>query len=709
MHFESFLGRHFVKFKNWISDLLYNRRLQVDIVTIFLFLISSTTFFIIFYTYSKNSESILARSKTTIERTGEILLEKTSSLINSFEIIPKTINGLIYQGSVLELTNMPLQAYLKTMIQLQPDLSSVYVGDISGGLLLFENINVTKQKNFISSPNKELPSTADFALRFVDRSTTPPTEKYTYYNEFFIPVADEEIHPVMMDTRERPWYIETKTTKKEFWTQIYQYDPSGQPGITVAKGLYNSNGAFIGSCGADLMLSSLRNFLEKQKISENGKTVILNGTSGEIILPYRKSSNDLSPLDYDVINKAFEKFKLTNLTTFDLQLHDETFLAGIFTFPLTTEEGWIIMTVAPLSDFYGRILEIQHNVLIISVIIFVLASSFVVLLSKRISHPITKLANEIDQIKNLNLNKFEPIRSNIKEINILNDSIFSMRNAISSFAKYVPKEIVKQLVQQGRDIRLGGEKKDITIMFTDIVGFTHISEKMHADELMPLLSEYFDELSRIIIEKQGTIDKYIGDSIMAFWGAPKEITNPWSQACEAALRCLFCVQKMNEARKDKGTPQFITKFSLDAGVAIVGNIGTQERINYTAIGDVINSASRLQAQNSNYDTSIIISENVWVHVKDHFLTRPMDTVMVKGKENTIKIFELIAKFSSDESIIATEAQKKLCHSFTQAFEMYDKAKWDQSLSLFQDVMHEFPGDKLTQIYIERLQKIKNLS
>jgi len=698
-----------VKFKNWIRDLLYNRKLQVDIATIFLFLISSTTFFIIFYTYSQNSESILVRSKTTVERTGEILLEKTSNLIRSFEIIPRTINGLIYEGSVLELSDQPLQAYLRTIIQLQPDLSSIYVAGLSGSLVLYENLKTTGQKNFISIPDKELPSTTHFALRFVDRSITPPSEKYTYFNESFIPVAEEEIQPVLMDSRKRPWYIEAKKTEKEFWTHVYQYDPSGLPGITVAKGLYNNKGVFIGSCGADLMLSSLRIFFEKQKISEHGKTVILNGTTGEIILPYRNVNHELSSLDYEIINKAFEKFKLTDQTTLDFEFHDETFLAGIFTFPLTTEEGWVILTVAPLSDFFGRILEIQHNVMIISIIIFVLACSFVVLLSKRISRPITKLANEIDQIKNLNLKKFTPVESNIKEINILNDSIFAMRNAISSFSKYVPKEIVKQLIQQGRDISLGGEKKDITIMFTDIVGFTHISEQIHVDQLMPLLSQYFDELSRIIIEKQGTIDKYIGDSIMAFWGAPKEITNPWSQACETALRCLFCVEKMNEERKKKGDPQFSTKFSLDAGVAIVGNIGTQERINYTAIGDVINSASRLQAQNSNYDTSIIISENVWVHVKDHFLTRPMDTVMVKGKENTIKIFELIAKLSADESIIATENQKKLATSFTQAFELYERGKWDQSLSILKDIIRECPGDKLTQIYIERIQKNKDQS
>jgi adenylate cyclase len=221
---------------------------------------------------------------------------------------------------------------------------------------------------------------------------------------------------------------------------------------------------------------------------------------------------------------------------------------------------------------------------------------------------------------------------------------------------------------------------------------------------MPLLAEYFDEMSRVILENQGTIDKYIGDSIMAFWGAPTEINQPALHACDSALYSLALLKKINAKRSSNEQPQFITKFGIDTGMVIVGNIGTNERMNYTAIGDPVNAAARLQVINSTYHTSIIISENVYTQVKNHFLTRPLDIVNVKGKEKKIKIYELIAKNTPDTLIGATETQKALCRGFTAAYNEYELGNKEISLNLFKELSLAFPNDEPTKFFMKKIKE-----
>ena len=282
-----------------------------------------------------------------------------------------------------------------------------------------------------------------------------------------------------------------------------------------------------------------------------------------------------------------------------------------------------------------------------------------------------------------------------------------MRSAIKSFSKYVPKEIVRQLIGKGQEITLTGEKKNITILFCDIVGFTPITEQIPVDLLMPLLAQYFDGMSRIILENEGTIDKYIGDSIMAFWGAPKDLDQPWTHACNAALSCQNFLKPLNAERIAKGDSPFITKFGIDTGMVIVGNIGTSQRMNYTAIGDPVNTAARLQTVNAIYHTTIIISENVYHHIKEDFLTRPLDLVSVKGKLSKVKIYELMAKNISDIDIVPTELQKALSKDFTAAYNEYEKGNMDKALSLFQELLKKFPEDEPTKIHIQKILEPKN--
>ncbi|MCX6991192.1 MAG: cache domain-containing protein [Chlamydiae bacterium] len=691
-----------MEWKNWIRKLLSNRALQVDIVTIFLVLVSATSLCIISYTYSKNYQSIMDLSLSTIQRTSALVTEKIDCLIHDFEQVPGAASGLIQSRTDVSMNNRTLMTYMEGLVVTHPDITAFYVGTSDGTLLEIINLPVAEQTNFLSKPSVKLPSNCLYAIRLVDRSTPNPKETLYYFDKDFKGVTQEIISPVVFDSRSRPWYMGAQGTKGLFWTSIYLYDPTGEPGITVAQPLFNDKGEMIGAVGADLSLAFFSKFLNSQKVGISGRALILNNTSGDILLPIESQTNKNSNVSDVVIAKAYRNFIDSKQNNFLLTEDKTQYLAAITVFPIAVKNEWLVTVIAPLSDYFGEILATQKKIVLISVGIFLIASVFVVFFSKRISRPITTLAKEIDKIKHLELASTLRVHSNILEINTLDSSIAAMRSTITSFAKYVPKEIVRQLIGRGQEITLAGEKKNLTILFCDIVGFTPITEKIPVDLLMPLLAEYFDGMSRIILENEGTIDKYIGDSIMAFWGAPKELSKPWMHACDAALSCQSLLKTLNAERIAKGDPPFFTKFGIDTGMVIVGNIGTSERMNYTAIGDPVNTAARLQTVNATYHTSIIISENVYQHIKEDYLTRPLDVVTVKGKLSTIKIYELIEKNTSP-----TELQKLLAKDFTAAYSEMELGNKDKALTLFQQLSQIFPEDEPTKIQIKKILGSKN--
>jgi adenylate cyclase len=219
----------------------------------------------------------------------------------------------------------------------------------------------------------------------------------------------------------------------------------------------------------------------------------------------------------------------------------------------------------------------------------------------------------------------------------------SRRWITSVFGKYVSPVVRDTLIKNPEKLNLGGEKRDITIFFSDIRGFTPISEKLDPEELTHLLNEYLTEMSEIIIENEGLVDKYMGDAIMAFWGAPLDQPNHAELACKSGLEMMEKLKELQKKWKKEGIPTFDIGIGLNSGEAIVGNMGSSKRFDYTVMGDNVNIASRLEGLNKTYGTNIIISENTYKIVKDKFKTKKLGTVKVKGKEKSISIYELLSK------------------------------------------------------------------
>jgi adenylate cyclase len=233
-----------------------------------------------------------------------------------------------------------------------------------------------------------------------------------------------------------------------------------------------------------------------------------------------------------------------------------------------------------------------------------------------------------------------------------------------------------------------------TVLFADLAGFTSLSETMPPADLIRLLNEYFSPLTEIILAHRGTLDKYIGDAIMAVWGAPLPLPDHAGLACQAALQMQAAMQILQKGWLTRGLPPLSARLGLHSGPLIAGNVGSQERFNYTVLGDTVNLASRLEGVNKLYGTDILLSESVYRLGARGFLVRELDTIRVQGRVQPVTIYELLA---------GTGGEPEWLKIFSAGREAYRNCDWDQAEGYFQNVLRLKPTDKPAQVFLNRVQ------
>jgi adenylate cyclase len=287
------------------------------------------------------------------------------------------------------------------------------------------------------------------------------------------------------------------------------------------------------------------------------------------------------------------------------------------------------------------------------------------------------LEADISRIQQFDLDSKLKISSHITEVIKMKNAVDNMKTGLRSFKKYVSADLVSELIKLNKEAVLGTERKELTIFFSDIANFTTIAENLSPEQLSENLGEYFKEMTKIILQNNGTVDNYTGDSIMAFWGAPHYIKDHAVSGCYVALQCQRYLDTLDKRWTEKGIPLFATRMGLNTGDAIVGNIGYEERFAYTAIGDNVNLASRLEGLNKFYGTRIMISEFTYAQAREHIEARLIDVVSVKGKSKSVMVYELI----SEKNNIGNEL-KQFIDLFNYGAAFYLDRKWSEAIKVF---------------------------
>jgi adenylate cyclase len=267
-----------------------------------------------------------------------------------------------------------------------------------------------------------------------------------------------------------------------------------------------------------------------------------------------------------------------------------------------------------------------------------------------------------------------------------------------TFGQYVSPQVVAELVADPAKASLGGEKRVMTVMFSDIRGFTTMSEKLDPVDLVNFLNEYLTAMTDIIFARGGVVDKYMGDAIMAFWGAPIEQPDHAKRACLTAIDMLTKLREMQLEWKKRQLPNIDIGVGLNTGAMTVGNMGSKVRFDYTVMGDSVNLASRLEGINKEYGTNIVISEMTKKAIPEDVVTRELDLVAVKGKKEPVRIFELCA-------VVPTPALTERIEMFMNGLRMYRDRRFGEAKAAFEGVLAKYPDDGPSKTYIHRCDKL----
>ena len=268
------------------------------------------------------------------------------------------------------------------------------------------------------------------------------------------------------------------------------------------------------------------------------------------------------------------------------------------------------------------------------------------------------------------------------------------------FSHYVSTSVVDELLKDPEKVQLGGVKKFCTVLFSDIVGFTTMAESMEPAKLVHLLNDYLTSMTNVILKHKGMLDKYVGDAIMAVFGAPVEIAESPELACYAALEMQKQLEMLRQFWKKTGRPPIEMRIGINSGDMIVGNMGSVTRFDYTVVGDAVNLASRLESANGVYDTRVIIGEQTFDKVQKKFVARPLDLLRVKGKKNPVRAYELIAR--SDDKL--PEEFQEMIMSYKRGFKEYLLKNWESGIQYFEKAHKLKQDDGPTQLYLERCRE-----
>jgi adenylate cyclase len=377
------------------------------------------------------------------------------------------------------------------------------------------------------------------------------------------------------------------------------------------------------------------------------------------------------------------------------------FISG--TAPLYTKAG-VQDAVLGMDIKLDRLEEEKHAQIWTIAIACALVGSISVLFgiwfSGRVAQPLIQVEQELARLRTLNLKHPFEIKSRIREVASIGDAVINMKHGLASFRKYVPGDVVEQLIRANAEAKLGAQRKTLSIFFSDIAGFTSISEKLPPEGVVRLLDRYLAGMSRTLVEHKCTIDKYIGDAVMGFWNAPNPVENHEAAACRAALGCLQMLKDNKSAWEADGFPPVMARIGIHTGEVLCGNIGFEERLAYTIIGDDVNLASRLEGINKHFGTLIMVSDVTLKKAGDEFATRCLGTIVVKGRTGGVKVHELVGFAKS-----LPAADRTWIDRFEAALALHDKRDFKAALAEFEACLAERPDDKTTKLYLERCKEL----
>ncbi|MGE9008122.1 cache domain-containing protein [Leptospira interrogans] len=675
---------------------------RTSIVTLFVAVVLFVGLTLVYLSFSRVSRITQTAASTFIDKVAQLGADRIDSKFRNVRDSLEILAGLpSIQSAEIE-DNSRLYGLMASMLRNNPQIFNLYVGYEDGSFLEMDVIDRAKPAFRASLGVDE---DAAFRVVIISRTGAASSLPVTLFlSENLIQVAETKA-PTSYDPRQRPWYVEAFKDEKTLLTGPYVFFATGQPGYTLRTVLKEGRRGVV---AADLLLNRLEAMLGEQGLGNSGLAFLFNDSDRIVGHPEMSRLMDEIPERGDELPRM-NAIKLPGLMQavgawrkggasqqFFADEAGRSYVAAFHGVETAGNANIKLAVIAPLDEFFAQIISERRG-------LFLLALGFVlgmlplaIWLGSMLARSLRNLAQQTDDIQHFRLADRPRLRSVIDEINELGRSVFTMRTAVRNFSSFVPRPIVRQLIESGASIELGGARREVTVLFTDVADFTAKTEKADPSDVMIFTSRYFAALSEAIMKHHGTIDKFIGDAVMAFWNAPDDDPDHVVHGCEAVLACLRRNNELNEQFREVGWPAYGTRFGLHAGAAVVGNVGSSDRMNYTALGANINLAARLEGLNKNYGTRVLVSAAVKERVEGRFGLRSVDEIKPKGFAEAVRIFEL-----RGETDGASE------HAFCQRWEIvYAAIRQEQpaaALVWVTDFLALYPGDGVARYHAEQLR------
>lgn len=536
---------------------------------------------------------------------------------------------------------------LREIIVQAPNLDSIYSGYPNGAFIQAVTLKAQAWRKALDAPDA-----AAVAIRSMQ--TDPggePSNRLVFLDRDGNQILERRLRPTGFDPRRRPWYQVAVNGIKPAAIGPYTMVTTGTPGMTISQA-HRGNGGIV--IGADIDLVTVTDFLARERLTDGTIAFIMDSTGKPIIhsdqalmarmlATKEKGERDgarVSDPLVDGIRAGLPKEDGVSFATIDGRVY---IVMATSVKSALLLSGHRTVVAAPLAELTETAQRNLFQGLSISAAVVFLGLLSALFLARAITRSLGELTESANRLQDLDFAAPSEVNSHVTEISSLGRAMNRARDAIFTFALYVPKELVRKGIESGQFAGRGARRQEVTAWFTDIYDFTTISEQHSPEEVVALLSDYFDIFNETVSVHGGEIIQFLGDSVFAMWNAPTADEHHALNACRCALAVERKLDVFNADLKARGLPELRTRFGIHTGTAVVGSVGAKERLQYTAMGDTVNVASRLEGTNKVYGTTILASSAVVAQCANRIVFRPLGEAQVKGRATALLLYEVVGE------------------------------------------------------------------
>jgi len=693
--------------------------LHINILTIFIVLVSILSGIVLYVNYESNSKAALDSADRLLNEISDKIVERTRRVYDPAFLLAEQASLLPDLSDKADFYGHPASPMLMKLLATEPNILSIFVGYDDGDFYMISHMGAAGDQ---ARANYGANAATRYVIQTILHREDGRRVRLTKFLGADMRIVGSRLErDVAYDPRFRPWYAQAVGTDKTILTDLYVYASSKEVGLTVARRI---DGRQTGVLGVDLTLAGISRFLAQQRVGEGSFIFLFNAdgklaaypdetkvvkVSGTTMRDRRDSvvTANLEDLNEPAINLMYNSFRDGGAHPFLRRIFKadgNTYISRVVSMPPDYGVKRYLGIIIPLHEFTGPIVQAGRRSLIASLVAVLAFVPLIILVSRKISQPIRELAVEAEAIRRFELDGDIAIKSHITEIVDLTRAMRAMKTGLNSFSRFVPRDLVERMIKLRIVPELGGERRVLTLFFTDIADFTTLSERLPAEDVAHKISRYFKTMGGIIIEEQGTIDKYIGDAIMAFWNAPSTDEEHACRACIAALRCRNASRELNRNWIARGRDTLPTRFGLHTGETVVGYIGSSDRMDYTAMGTTVNIASRIEGLNKHFGTEILASEATMQACPNSFLFRSAGRVVPKGAHTPVTIYELRGALgdvaAAHPDLAASREERQYCAEWEAAFALYMGRQWKEAIAAIEELPALRGGDPVAEKYLE---------